>query len=102
MTASQPDVRQTTVGEEAKAQEHVHPAETHTHDHYHVSHHHTGGLLGEFEHRARYHSHEHNHAAVVHGHDTDPEHEAADHARTAHVHDHGDPTGIGQTEETSP
>ena len=28
--------------------EHVHPAVIHTHDHYHVSHHHTGGMLREF------------------------------------------------------
>ncbi len=91
------DVQQRTVGSEAREQEHTHPAETHGHDHYHVSHHHTGGPLGEFEHRSHYHSHEHNHAPLVHGHDMSPEDESADHAATAHIHDHEDPTGRGQS-----
>ena len=38
---------QTTVGEEARKQEHGHPAEHHTHDHYHVTHVHSGGMLDE-------------------------------------------------------
>jgi hypothetical protein len=60
---------QQTVGDMARQQEHSHPATTHVHDHYHVSHHHTGGLLSGFEHRAEYHSHEHDHPALVHGHE---------------------------------
>ena len=85
---------QTTVGDKAKDQEHSHPEVIHVHDHYHVTHRHTGGPFGEFEHKARYHSHEHNHAALVHGHsggaDEDDEHE-----KDAHVHDHEMPTGGG-------
>lgn len=84
---------QRVVGE---AQEHSHPALVHTHDHYHVTHHHTGGVLGEFEHRTRYHLHEHNHAPLVHGHDGQTvEDERADHESTAHTHDHDAPTGGG-------
>jgi len=66
--------QQTTVGDRAGEQEHVHPAQVHVHDHYHVTHHHTGGgiLGGEFEHRSAYHSHEHNHAPLVHGHEHEP------------------------------
>ena len=86
---------QQTVGEQAQQEEHTHPSEVHSHDHYHVSHHHTGGPLGEFEHRSHYHSHEHNHAPLVHGHKMSPEDEVSDHAGTAHVHDHEDPTGEG-------
>jgi hypothetical protein len=47
-----------------KQPEHTHPAATHTHDHYHVSHHHKGGVLTEWEHRTYWHTHEHNHNAV--------------------------------------
>ena len=36
---------------EGKQPEHTHPARTHNHDHNHVSHHHKGGMLGEWEHR---------------------------------------------------
>jgi hypothetical protein len=86
---------QTTVGDKANAQEHVHPAQLHSHDHYHVTHHHTGGPLGEFDHRAHYHSHEHNHAPLVHGHEHDPEREDEDHGKEAHVHDHNEPAGEG-------
>ncbi len=86
---------QTTVGKKAGEQEHVHPAEVHSHDHYHVTHHHTGGPLGEFEHRSHYHSHEHNHAPLVHGHSHDSEDEAGDHGKEAHMHDHNDPAGEG-------
>ncbi|MDQ3870518.1 MAG: hypothetical protein M3301_02740 [Chloroflexota bacterium] len=87
---------QHVVGEEAQQQEHTHPAQVHGHDHYHVSHHHTGGPLGEFEHRSHYHSHEHNHAPLVHGHEMSPDEEAQDHAGTAHIHDHEAPTGEGR------
>ena len=83
---------QRVVGDERH--EHRHPALVHRHDHYHVTHHHTGGVLGEFEHRTRYHMHEHNHAPLVHGHDgQSSEEEWADHESTAHTHDHDDPTG---------
>jgi hypothetical protein len=86
---------QTTVGEKANEQEHVHPAQLHNHDHYHVTHHHTGGPLGEFDHRSHYHSHEHNHAPLVHGHGHDPNKEDEDHGKEAHVHDHNEPAGEG-------
>ncbi|MCA1572617.1 MAG: hypothetical protein LC798_20425 [Chloroflexi bacterium] len=86
---------QTTVGTEANDQEHLHPEQVHSHDHYHVTHHHTGGPLGAFDHRAHYHSHEHNHAPLLHGHDYDPENEDEDHGQEAHVHDHNEPTGEG-------
>jgi hypothetical protein len=83
---------QTVVGKE----EHTHPGDLHSHDHYHVSHHHTGGLLGEFTHRAHYHQHEHSHAPLVHAHEKyDEDQERADHNGTAHVHDHEDPMGVG-------
>jgi hypothetical protein len=71
-TATGAATGQTTVGEEAKQQEHAHPAQVHTHDHYHVTHHHSGGLGDDFDHRAHYHSHEHNHATLVHGHEHTP------------------------------
>jgi hypothetical protein len=68
----------------------------HAHDHYHVSHHHTGGPLGEFEHRTTYHQHEHNHAPVIHGHQKlSEDDERKEHESTAHVHDHNAPTGGG-------
>lgn len=82
---------QRVVGDEKN--EHSHDAVVHTHDHYHVTHHHTGGLLGEFEHRTRYHLHEHNHAPLVHAHQSSREDERADHDSTAHTHDHEAPTG---------
>ena len=76
--------------------EHGHAPMLHTHDHYHVSHHHRGGVLGEFEHRSHYHSHEHNHAPIVHAHkNRDEQDEIADHGSTAHTHDHESPTGQG-------
>jgi hypothetical protein len=90
---TRPGGEQVVVGEEAKEQEHVHEAIVHGHDHYHVSHHHTGGPLGEFEHRARYHAHQHDHGQLVHGHKHDPEQEEQDHGKEAHVHDHTNPTG---------
>jgi hypothetical protein len=87
---------QRTVGEEAREQEHVHDPVVHSHDHYHVTHHHTGGPLGEFDHRAHYHDHEHNHALLVHGHEHEAGKEQTDHAKEAHVHDHEAPTGGGR------
>lgn len=83
---------QRVVGDEQN--EHSHSALLHTHDHYHVTHHHKGGLLGEFEHRTRYHLHEHNHAPLVHAHESqNKDDERADHDSTAHTHDHEAPTG---------
>jgi hypothetical protein len=83
---------QRVVGDEHN--EHSHAPLVHSHDHYHVTHHHTGGVLGEFEHRTRYHLHEHNHAPLVHAHESQSkEDERDDHESTAHTHDHDAPTG---------
>ena len=88
----QSQTSQRVVGDEKN--EHHHPAVTHTHDHYPVSHHHKSGeVLGSFEHRARYHSHEHNHTALDHAHQgQDEKSERREHDEMAHVHDHADPT----------
>jgi hypothetical protein len=90
---AQPHREQEVVGDERNA--HGHPAVTHTHDHYHVSHQHKSGeMLGSFEHKATYHSHEHNHNAILHAHSgRDPETETHEHAQMAHTHDHEHPTG---------
>jgi hypothetical protein len=91
MTQERGSVDQTVVGDVEN--EHSHAGQIHSHDHYHVSHHHTGGPLGEFEHRAHYHQHEHNHARLVHAHEKyDEATEGADHAAMAHTHDHEAPT----------
>jgi hypothetical protein len=67
----------------------------HTHDHYHVTHKHTGNLLGEFEHKTHYHAHEHNHAPIVHGHKgRDQDDESDEHNAEAHTHDHLAPTTV--------
>lgn len=85
---------QQVVGDEEN--EHSHPAVVHTHDHYHVSHHHTGGILGEFTHRSHYHQHEHNHAPLVHAHKgRSADDERGDHDLMAHTHDHEAPAGGG-------
>ena len=81
---------QTTHGEGAQ-QAHTHPATVHTHDDYHVSHHHKDGMLGEWEHRTFWHTHEHNHASLTHSHDYSLEDEQGEHAKEAHVHDHEAP-----------
>jgi hypothetical protein len=76
----------------------MHPQVAHTYDHDHVSYHHTGGLLGEFEHRAHDHRHEHDHAPLLHAHDAySEEQERADHLTTAHVHDHDAPVDPGRS-----
>jgi len=49
------ETKQEVVGD--KAHEHRHPAQVHTHDHWHVTHEHTGGPMGEFAHRSHYHVH---------------------------------------------
>ena len=71
--------------------EHVHPSQVHSHDHYHITHHHKGGVMGEWDHRTSWHSHEHNHASLKHSHDRSFEDEVADHDKEAHVHDHNTP-----------
>ena len=84
--------RQEVVGDTAKV--HEHEAEVHQHDHWHVTHHHTSGPMGEFEHRSSYHQHEHNHAGLVHAHDDRTEEaEKKEHESQAHMHDHNAPTG---------
>ncbi|HUZ00624.1 MAG TPA: hypothetical protein VMU89_09745 [Thermomicrobiaceae bacterium] len=85
------EIPQTTEGE-GKEPTHTHPAIVHSHDHYHVTHHHTGGLLGEFEHRTYWHTHEHDHSALTHSHDYTHEDEDEHHAKEAHVHDHAHPS----------
>lgn len=77
---------------DGKAGTHTHPAVEHSHDHWHVSHHHTGGLGDDFEHRAWWHTHAHNHNAITHSHDYSQQDEEQHHAKEAHIHDHADPT----------
>jgi len=92
MTTQQVEQRVEGVGNEPA---HSHPAVVHSHDHYHVSHHHRGtvsGAFAEWEHRTFWHTHEHNHALLIHGHDYEHGDEDAHHAREAHVHDHTDPS----------
>jgi hypothetical protein len=90
----QPGTTQRVVGD--VEHEHIHAPMIHTHDHYHVSHHHTGGPLGEFEHRTHYHEHEHNHAPLVHAHHKlSEDDERKDHNEMAHIHDHEAPAGQG-------
>ena len=71
---------------------HEHPEALHTHDHYHVTHHHRDGmLLGEWDHRTSWHSHPHNHSATTHSHEYSVEDEERDHDKDAHIHDHAAP-----------
>ena len=88
MTSS--SVKQRTDGN-GREPEHLHPATVHSHDHYHVSHHHKGGLGGEWDHRTYWHTHEHNHAPLQHSHDYSAGEEEDGHAKEAHVHDHVSP-----------
>jgi len=44
---------------------HTHEARTHEHDHYHVTHHHRGGPMGEWEHRTHWHSHDNGQLLMV-------------------------------------
>ena len=76
---------------EGKEPRHTHPAQVHNHEHFHVSHHHRGGPLSEWEHRKSWHTHEHNHAELTHSHDDDREEEDSQHGRLAHTHDHAMP-----------
>jgi len=72
-----------------------HEPTVHTHDHWHVSHHHIGSGANDFEHRSTYHSHEHSHAGYDYQADHPEEHREADHAAKAHVHDHANPADSG-------
>ena len=83
-------VEQRTEGE-GEVPEHTHPAVVHTHDHYHVTHHHSDNPLNEWEHRAYWHTHEHNHNTLTHSHDYDRADEDARHPKEAHIHDHAQP-----------
>ena len=87
---------QQTEGEGREATN-THAAVTHLPDHYHISHHHRGGVagVGEWEHRTYWHTHEHNHHPLTHSHDYSQEDEAQHHGKEAHIHDHAAPTGIG-------
>jgi len=85
-----PRAQQYTEGQ-GREPEHTHPPVVHTHDHYHVSHHHrsgVGAVAGEWEHRTYWHTHEHNHAPLTHSHDYGQQDEEAEHAKEAHIHDH--------------
>src|SRR5262245_19215697 len=82
-TMTPPDVAQRTEGQ-CNEPEHMHPARVHTHDHYHVSHHHKGGMLGEWDHRTSWHTHEHNHKPLTHSHDYNQADEEMEHPKEAH------------------
>ena len=86
-------VRQYTEGA-GQEPEHTHPAVTHTLDHYHVSHHHTGKPGDEWEHRTSWHTHEHNHSPLTHSHDYPRQEEEAHHAKEAHIYDHAAPSHL--------
>jgi hypothetical protein len=77
---------------QGKAPEHTHGSVTHTHDHYHLTHHHKDGAGSEWEHRTFWHTHPHNHNELVHSHDYSHEAEDAEHGKEAHIHDHAAPT----------
>ena len=77
---------------EGREPTHTHPAVTHSHDQYHVTHHHTGGAGDSLEHRVYWHTHPHNHNELTHSHDYDRDDEEQHHGREAHVHDHAAPT----------
>jgi hypothetical protein len=64
----------------------------HSHDHFHISHHHSGNPLSQWEHRASWHTHAHNHNLLTHSHDYSQEQEETDHGKESHVHDHAAPT----------
>src|SRR6266850_1266764 len=87
--------RQEVVGDKAKS--HEHKGELHAHDHWHVTHHHKSGPLGEFEHRSSYHQHEHNHAAIVHAHVTRTLRNAIANGQVAHAYLLAGSRGIGKT-----
>jgi hypothetical protein len=74
---------------------HTHDARMHEHDHYHVSHHHRGGLMGEWEHRTYWHTHDHHHRELAHSHDYSQQDEEEHHGKEAHTHDHAAPNQPG-------
>ena len=74
---------------QGRAAEHTHPAVTHSHDHWHVSHHVEAD--GRVEHRTYWHTHPHNHGELTHSHDYSQDDEERHHAKEAHVHDHTAP-----------
>ncbi len=76
---------------EGKEPQHSHPSVRHTHDHYHVSHHHGGKVIGEWDHRTFWHTHDHNHSELMHSHDYNRSDEEENHDREAHIHDHAAP-----------
>ena len=59
--------------------EHTHPEQVHSHDHYHISHHHRGGLMTGWDHRTYWHTHQHDHSVLAHSHDYSIEDEERDH-----------------------
>ncbi len=78
---------------QGNAPEHTHLAIMHAHDHYHVTHHHKSGIIGEgWDHRTFWHTHEHNHNELAHTHDFAHEDEIAEHGKESHTHDHAAPT----------
>jgi hypothetical protein len=83
---TQPPVQQRTEGARREP-EHTHPAVSHTHDDYHLVHHHTLNPLGEWEHRTYWHTHEHQHSEIVHSHDYSQD-ERQHHGKEAHTHRH--------------
>lgn len=78
---------------EGRAPEHTHPAVTHEHDHWHITHHVSDN--GQVEHRVYWHTHPHNHNELTHSHDYSVQQEEEHHAREAHIHDHAAPTEPG-------
>src|SRR5512141_1270981 len=73
------------VESDGREPEHVHDAETHTHDHYHVAHVHVEGGDPEWRHQANWHSHTHDHGRTLHSHDYSRENEQEHHGRRAHI-----------------
>jgi len=84
-------VQQYTEGTD-REQEHTHLPVQHSHDHYHVTHHHKDRVLGEWEHRTFWHTHDHNHNEIIHGHNYGAAQEEVEHGKEAHMHDHAAPT----------
>ena len=92
MTAQETEQKVEGIGHEPA---HSHPEVVHSHDYYHVSHHHRSGVegaLSEWEHRTFWHTHAHNHNVTIHSHDYKHVDEEAHHASEAHIHDHDAPT----------
>ncbi len=71
--------------------EHAHEPVVHSHEHYHVTHLHDGGLRGDWDHLTSHHVHLHDHHRIVHCHHYSESDEEEGHGEIAHVHDHGAP-----------